>query len=214
VEKAHQRVWNVFLQVLDEGHLTDGHGKTVDFSNTVIILTSNLGAEYLQNINGSVDKETEQKVMSLVRAHFRPEFLNRLDEIILFQPLQEADLRRIVALQASQLCHRLTERDTHMSLTPAALDVVLRESYNPTYGARPMRRFLEKHVMTALSRKIISNELPEHSTVIVDAASKGTPGGLFSFLVQTTKENDPPVTQAAKKFKTGNTSFPVLKQAL
>jgi ATP-dependent Clp protease ATP-binding subunit ClpB len=205
VEKAHQRVWNVFLQVLDEGRLTDGHGKTVDFSNTVIILTSNLGAEYLQSLGGSqtVDKETEQKVMGLVRAHFSPEFLNRLDEIILFQPLREADLRRIVALQASQLCHRLTERDTHMSLTPAALDVVLRESYNPTYGARPMRRFLEKHVMTALSRKIISNELPEHSNVIVDAASKGSSGGLFSFLVQTTKENDPPVAQAAKKAKTG-----------
>jgi ATP-dependent Clp protease ATP-binding subunit ClpB len=169
VEKAHQRVMNVLLQVLDEGRLTDGQGRTVDFSNTVIILTSNLGSEYL--LKSSIDDEkTREKVMSAVRQHFRPEFLNRLDDVVLFHPLTDKNLYHIANNMIQNMAKRLLERDIDIVLKSDAMDSILKVAYDPVYGARPLRRYLEKNVMTELSRMIISGELQDHSTVEIDSS--------------------------------------------
>lgn len=170
VEKAHQRVLNVLLQVLDEGRLTDGQGRTVDFSNTVIILTSNLGSEYLLKTNIG-DEKTREKVMNAVRAHFRPEFLNRLDDIVLFQPLTSSNLTKIANNMIQQLGARLTERDIEIELKPSAMTQILQIAYDPVYGARPLRRYLEKNVMTQLSRLIISGQLSDHSKVNIEGGN-------------------------------------------
>lgn len=170
VEKAHQRVLNVLLQVLDEGRLTDGQGRTVDFSNTVIILTSNLGSEYLLKTNIG-DEKTREKVMNAVRAHFRPEFLNRLDDIVLFQPLTSSNLTKIANNMIHQLGARLTERDIEIELKPSAMTQILQIAYDPVYGARPLRRYLEKNVMTQLSRLIISGQLSDHSKVNIEGGN-------------------------------------------
>jgi ATP-dependent Clp protease ATP-binding subunit ClpB len=164
-------VLNVLLQVLDDGRLTDGQGRTVDFTNTVIILTSNLGAEYLLQLDqdGKLPAGARDKVMKEVRRHFRPEFLNRLDEIIIFNPLGQEQLRQIVKLQVAQLATRLEGRNTKLQITDHAADVVLKNAWDPIYGARPIRRYLEKHLVTHLSRLIISGELQPHSMVTVDA---------------------------------------------
>eukprot|EP01119_Soliformovum_irregulare_P013267 TRINITY_DN3519_c0_g1_i1.p1 TRINITY_DN3519_c0_g1~~TRINITY_DN3519_c0_g1_i1.p1 ORF type:complete len:885 (+),score=322.13 TRINITY_DN3519_c0_g1_i1:72-2726(+) len=172
VEKAHTQVWNVLLQVLDDGRLTDGHGRTVDFSNTVIIMTSNLGAEHLLKKdalqNNRLTEATRDKVMNTVRSHFRPEFLNRLDDIVLFNPLTSTNLHSIVKIQLESLAQRLEERDIHMSMSPKAIDFVLAAAYDPVYGARPLKRYLEKNVVTGISKLIISGKLGDHMTVRVD----------------------------------------------
>ncbi len=176
VEKAHPLVWNVLLQVLDDGRLTDGQGRTVDFSNTVIIMTSNLGAEHLLtgvDAEGHLADGVEEAVVAEVRRHFRPEFLNRLDDIVVFSPLSRADLRHIVRLQVTELAHRLDEQDISLDLTDAATDHILNAAYDPLYGARPLRRYLEKHLTLALSRLLIAGDLPNHSRVIVDANAEG-----------------------------------------
>jgi ATP-dependent Clp protease ATP-binding subunit ClpB len=171
VEKAHQRVMNVLLQVLDEGRLTDGQGKVVDFSNTVIILTSNLGSQHLLNLNRSNFDNIKDKVMSEVQRFFRPELLNRLDDIVMFQPLSEEHMKEIATLQIKRLTDRLSERDIKISLKDNAITQILDAAYDPQYGARPLRRYLEKHVMTQLSRMIVGGELPDHSTVTIDSRS-------------------------------------------
>jgi len=187
VEKAHQRVMNVLLQVLDEGRLTDGQGRTVDFSNTVIILTSNLGSEFLLKKSTSVlsggddstkesvtlDEKTREKVMDAVRSHFRPEFLNRLDDIVIFQPLSSQNLYGIARNMINSITERLRERDIDVDMEQSALDVILKEAYDPAYGARPLRRYLERNIMTDLSKMIISGELPDHSIVHISAATSG-----------------------------------------
>ncbi|KAG0459556.1 hypothetical protein HPP92_022684 [Vanilla planifolia] len=172
VEKAHPAVFNTLLQVLDDGRLTDGQGRTVDFSNTVIIMTSNLGAEHL--LTGLVGKSSmsnsRDRVMEEVRRHFRPELLNRLDEIVVFDPLSHEQLRKVARLQMKDVALRLAERGVALAVTDAALDVVLSEAYDPIYGARPIRRWLEKRVVTELSRMLIREEIDENSTVYIDAA--------------------------------------------
>jgi ATP-dependent Clp protease ATP-binding subunit ClpB len=177
VEKAHKNVFNVLLQVLDDGRLTDGQGRTVDFSNVVVIMTSNLGAEHLlrdlKQGDTTVPQSTKEKVLSEVRHHFRPEFLNRLDDIIIFNPLSKAELRQIVVLQLSQLAKRLQDRHIMIELTEPGLNAILTESYNPVYGARPIRRYLEKNVGTAISRLLISEELLPYSTVFIEENNKG-----------------------------------------
>uniref|UniRef100_A0A5B7AZX6 Chaperone protein ClpB1 n=1 Tax=Davidia involucrata TaxID=16924 RepID=A0A5B7AZX6_DAVIN len=174
VEKAHSSVFNSLLQVLDDGRLTDGQGRTVDFSNTVIIMTSNLGAEYL--LAGLVGKCTmesaHQMVMQEVRKHFKPELLNRLDEIVVFDPLSHEQLRKVARLQLKDVASRLAERGIALGATEAALDVILAQSYDPVYGARPIRRWLEKKVVTELSKMLLREEIDENSTVFIDA-SKG-----------------------------------------
>ncbi|CAM8985190.1 hypothetical protein QQ045_007451 [Rhodiola kirilowii] len=175
VEKAHQSVFNTLLQVLDDGRLTDGQGRTVDFTNTVIIMTSNLGAEHL--LAGLLGKTTMQAardlVMQEVKRHFRPELLNRLDEIVVFDPLSHDQLRKVARLQMKDVASRLAERGIALAVSDAALDYVLSQSYDPTYGARPIRRWLEKKVVTELSKMLLREEIDENSTVYIEAAAGG-----------------------------------------
>ncbi|XP_058768645.1 chaperone protein ClpB1-like [Vicia villosa] len=176
VEKAHTSVFNTLLQVLDDGRLTDGQGRTVDFRNTVIIMTSNLGAEHL--LSGLSGKCTMQaahdRVMQEVRRHFRPELLNRLDEVVVFDPLSHEQLRKVARLQMKDVASRLAEKGIALAVTDAALDLILAESYDPVYGARPIRRWLEKKVVTELSRMLIKEEIDENTTVFIDAGPKGS----------------------------------------
>eukprot|EP01105_Mastigella_eilhardi_P018403 TRINITY_DN4256_c0_g2_i1.p1 TRINITY_DN4256_c0_g2~~TRINITY_DN4256_c0_g2_i1.p1 ORF type:complete len:870 (-),score=276.77 TRINITY_DN4256_c0_g2_i1:2303-4912(-) len=172
VEKAHPQVWNILLQVLDDGRLTDGHGRTVDFQNTIIIMTSNIASDILLNSirsDGSLAPTAREMVMNVVRGHFKPEFLNRLDDIVVFNPLTHANLRSIIVLMVDQLTARLTEQNIKLSISREATDMVIKLAYDPTYGARPLRRFLEKHIVTELSRMLISGEMKEGTTVTVCA---------------------------------------------
>lgn len=175
MEKAHRNVLNILLQVLDDGRLTDSTGKTVDFTNTIIILTSNIGADILlKNINNQkigepISELTKQEVMAVVRRNFRPEFLNRLDEIIMFNPLGLQQLRHIIQMNVKLIANRLQERDIAIELDTAAMDFVLQQAYDPIYGARPLRRYLEKHLVTMISKGIFSGEIPNHSLVRVTA---------------------------------------------
>ncbi|KAF9612252.1 hypothetical protein IFM89_038674 [Coptis chinensis] len=175
VEKAHISVFNTLLQVLDDGRLTDGQGRTVDFSNTVIIMTSNLGAEHLlAGLTGKCSMESaRERVMQEVKRHFKPELLNRLDEIVVFDPLSHDQLRKVARLQMKDVASRLAERGIALAVSDAALDVVLSKSYDPVYGARPIRRWLEKKVVTELSKMLIRGEIDENSTVYIDASPIG-----------------------------------------
>nr|GMC55284.1 chaperone protein ClpB1 [Ipomoea batatas] len=175
VEKAHPTVFNTLLQVLDDGRLTDGQGRTVDFTNTVIIMTSNLGAEYLlRGLVGKCSMESaREKVMQEVRKHFKPELLNRLDEIVVFDPLSHEQLRKVCRLQLKDVAVRLAERGIALGVSEAALDVILAQSYDPVYGARPIRRWLEKKVVTELSKMLVKEEIDENSTVYIDAGADG-----------------------------------------
>nr|MBA3846758.1 AAA family ATPase [Planctomycetota bacterium] len=171
VEKAHPQVFNALLQVLDEGHLTDGQGRTVSFKNTVVIMTSNLGAEHLLagvTPSGEFAPGTREKVMDAVRRHFRPEFLNRLSDIVVFSPLTRHDLRGIVTLQLNRIGARLQDRRVHLVLTDGALDQVIKESYDPIYGARPLKRYLERHLVNRLSHLILSGDLIDGAEVSVE----------------------------------------------
>ncbi|KAB2038015.1 hypothetical protein ES319_D03G115500v1 [Gossypium barbadense] len=171
VEKAHLSVFNTLLQVLDDGRLTDGQGRTVDFRNTVIIMTSNLGAEHI--LSGLSRKCTMQvardRVMQEVRRHFKPELLNRLDEIVVFDPLSHDQLRKVARLQMKDVASRLAERGIALAVEDSALDYILAESYDPVYGARPIRRWLEKKVVTELLRMLVKEEIDENLTVYIDA---------------------------------------------
>jgi ATP-dependent Clp protease ATP-binding subunit ClpB len=170
VEKAHPAVFNALLQVLDDGRLTDGQGRVVDFSNTVIILTSNLGAEHLLtgiDAEGRLSEAARQAVLRAVRGHFRPEFLNRLDDLVVFKPLTRPQLHAVMRLQVQSLAARLHARDIDLSMDDAALEHCLRAAYDPVYGARPLRRYVEKHVVTALSRMILRGDLHDHATVTI-----------------------------------------------
>ncbi|KAL5703538.1 Chaperone protein ClpB1 [Ranunculus cassubicifolius] len=175
VEKAHISVFNTLLQVLDDGRLTDGQGRTVDFTNSVIIMTSNLGAEHL--LGGLMGKCSMQSardlVMQEVRRHFRPELLNRLDEIVVFDPLSHDQLKKVGRLQMKDVAVRLAERGIALGVSDSALDIVLAKSYDPVYGARPIRRWLEKKVVTELSKMLIRGDIDENSTVYIDASPKG-----------------------------------------
>jgi ATP-dependent Clp protease ATP-binding subunit ClpB len=171
IEKAHHDVFNVLLQILDDGRLTDSHGRTVDFKNTIIIMTSNIGSPHLiENASetGEIAESVRKKVMNELRLHFRPEFLNRVDEIVLFKPLTLSEIKRIIDLQLKLLRARLSERHLELELTEAAKEYIAREGYDPVYGARPLKRFLQRHLETALSRQILAGTIPENSRVTVD----------------------------------------------
>ncbi|RYD67925.1 MAG: ATP-dependent chaperone ClpB [Sphingomonadales bacterium] len=169
VEKAHADVFNVLLQVLDDGRLTDGQGRTVDFSNTIIILTSNLGSQLLTNLaDGQSVKDVEPQVMDFVRAHFRPEFLNRLDEIILFHRLAAEHMAPIVDIQVGRLAKLLADRKIRVELSPAARDWLGRVGYDPVYGARPLKRAVQRYLQDPLADMILRGEVRDGSTVAVD----------------------------------------------
>ena len=168
VEKAHPLVWNILLQVLDDGRLTDGQGRTVDFTNTVLILTSNLGSQYMFPSKATTDEEVKEKVMGEVRAHFKPEFLNRLDDIVVFHPLGRDTLRRIAENLVAQVSARTEgQHNITLAITPAAVDYILDSNYEPTYGARPIRRFIERNIVTELSKLIIQGRLMDDTTVTI-----------------------------------------------
>ncbi len=174
IEKAHPDVFNVFLQILDDGRVTDSQGRTVDFKNTILIMTSNLGAEYLLDgidEEGNVGSEAEQAVMDRLRVSFKPEFLNRLDEIIMFKPLTRDNIRGIIDLMITELNGRLADRELKVELTEAAKDKVVQEAYEPAYGARPLRRYLQKHVETLLAKKILADELHPGEICVLDENS-------------------------------------------
>ena len=169
IEKAHPDVFHVLLQVLDDGRLTDAKGRTVDFKNTIVIMTSNIGSVYLtdavESAGGELSESIRNRVMADLRAHFRPEFLNRVDDIVLFKPLTFAEIGRIIDLLLDQLRQRLAERHITLELTDAAKQWLAREGYDPVYGARPLRRLIQRQVETGLGRRIISGEIHDGSTV-------------------------------------------------
>jgi ATP-dependent Clp protease ATP-binding subunit ClpB len=169
VEKAHPDVFNILLQVLDDGRLTDGQGRTVDFSNTLIILTSNLGSQYIAGLPEDQDVETvEPQVMEVVRSHFRPEFLNRLDEIVLFHRLGQSHMGPIVDIQIGRVQRLLRERKVALSLSEAARAWLGRVGYDPVYGARPLKRAVQKYVQDPLADAILRGEVPDGVVVSVD----------------------------------------------
>ena len=171
VEKAHPDVFNVLLQVLDDGRITDSQGRTVDFKNTIIIMTSNLGsAHLLEGIdeNGDINPEAEELVMNELRGNFRPEFLNRLDEIIMFKPLTKDNIGNIIHLLMNQLNKRLEDREISVELTPAAENFIVEHGYDPVYGARPLKRFLQKHVETLSAKLILADEVHANDVILID----------------------------------------------
>ncbi|MEE0959769.1 MAG: ATP-dependent chaperone ClpB [Lachnospiraceae bacterium] len=171
IEKAHPDVFNVLLQVLDDGRITDSKGRTVDFKNTIIIMTSNLGAQYLLdgiNDDGAIKKEAEDAVMEALRSNFRPEFLNRLDEIIMFKPLTKDNISHIVDLLMDDLNERVSDREIHITLTDAAKRYIVEEGYDPVYGARPLKRFLQKNVETLAAKLILADDVMPQNTIEID----------------------------------------------
>jgi ATP-dependent Clp protease ATP-binding subunit ClpB len=172
IEKAHPEVLNVLLQLLDDGRLTDGKGRTVDFKNTVVIMTSNLGSAFIiertMSDTGAVDEGTRRQVMDALREHFRPEFLNRIDEIIFFHALGREHMKRIVDIQIAGLTKRLEERKIHVTLTDAAKDQLVREGYDPAYGARPLKRSIQRRVLDPLALRVLEGDFLEGDTVVVD----------------------------------------------
>ena len=171
IEKAHPDVFNVLLQVLDDGRITDSQGRTVDFKNTILIMTSNIGSPYLLDgidENGEIKPEAQSQVMDDLRSHFRPEFLNRLDEIIMFKPLTKSNIGKIVDLMVGELDKRLADQELSLELTDAAKDQVIENGYDPVYGARPLKRYLQKYVETLAARKILSGDVHAGDTLVLD----------------------------------------------
>jgi ATP-dependent Clp protease ATP-binding subunit ClpB len=184
VEKAHHDVFNVLLQVLDDGRLTDGQGRTVDFRNTVIVMTSNLGSQLIQDVSdqsSSGDGEEEYTkmkaaVMGVVQAHFRPEFINRLDEIVVFRALDKAQIRKIARIQTDYLAKRLAERQLKLTLSEKALDLLGNVGFDPVYGARPLKRAIQQQLENPLAKEILEGKFQPGDTVAVDAS-----GGRLAF---------------------------------
>ena len=171
VEKAHPDVFNVLLQVLDDGRITDSQGRTVDFKNTILIMTSNIGSPYLLegiDENGNIKEEAQNLVMNDLRGHFRPEFLNRLDEIIMFKPLTKDNIGNIVDLMVKELDNRLADQELSLKLTDAAKDMVVEKGYDPVYGARPLKRYLQNYVETLAAKKILSGDVHAGDTLVLD----------------------------------------------
>lgn len=176
IEKAHPDVFNVLLQVLDDGRITDSQGRTVDFKNTILIMTSNIGSSYLLegiSEDGSIKPDAENAVMDDLKRHFRPEFLNRLDEIIMFKPLAKDNIKDIIAIMMENLNKRIADREISIELTDAAADFVVEHGYDPLYGARPLKRFLQKHVETLAGRMILADEVKPQDTIVIDVDSAG-----------------------------------------
>ena len=171
IEKAHPDVFNVFLQVLDDGRITDSQGRTVDFKNTILIMTSNLGAEFLLDgidDNGNISSEAEELVMSQLKNHFRPEFLNRLDEIVMFKPLSKSDIRGIIDLLVKDINRRIEDKEISLTVTDKALDYIVEKAYDPVYGARPLKRYLQKNVETLLAKKMLADEVAVGDVLSLD----------------------------------------------
>jgi ATP-dependent Clp protease ATP-binding subunit ClpB len=171
VEKAHPDVFNTLLQLLDDGRLTDAQGRTVDFRNTVVVMTSNIGSHYLLagvTGDGEIKDDARSQVMAELRSHFRPEFLNRVDDVVLFKPLTLPEIEKVVDLLVADLRHRLADRQLSLKLTEAARRHVAAEGFDPVYGARPLRRYLQREVETRIGRALLAGGVADGSTVVVD----------------------------------------------
>jgi len=177
IEKAHPDVWNALLQILDDGRLTDGQGRTVDFRNTVLIMTSNLGTEFVRKA-GSLgflaekgneeERAAQQKIEKALKDTFRPEFINRVDEIITFSPLSVDDMKQIVDLQMQEVADRMSEQGLNVELTPGAREWLAAEGYDPAFGARPLNRALQKYLESPLSKRLLAGDFKDGHTVVVD----------------------------------------------
>ena len=180
VEKAHPDVFNILLQVLDDGRLTDGQGRTVDFRNSVIVMTSNLGSDVIQSMAEQDDYEAmKSAVMAIVGDHFRPEFINRIDETVVFRPLGTEQIRQIASIQLSILKQRLTERDMGIAFSDAALDLIGKEGFDPVFGARPLKRAIQNDIENPLAQKILASEFSPGDQIRVDVEN-----GLLLFTKQ------------------------------
>jgi ATP-dependent Clp protease ATP-binding subunit ClpB len=169
IEKAHPEVFNVFLQILDDGRLTDSQGRTVDFKNTLVIMTSNVGSQYIADLGPGEDEEVHARVNEALREEFRPEFLNRIDEIVIFKQLSRAQLRDIVDLQLNKLRKRLEERHITLDVTDDANDFLGNEGFDPVYGARPLRRVLQRRVLDRLAVEMLAGNIKDGDIVQIDA---------------------------------------------
>ena len=174
IEKAHRDVFNILLQLLDDGRLTDGQGRTVDFSNTIVIMTSNIGSQHIVDLAGQ-DREEEirDRVMDALRSEFLPEFLNRVDDVIVFHPLGKAELRQIVDLQLTRLAEQLENNGYNLKVTDDARDLLASESYDPVYGARPLKRVIQQRLQNTLANEILAGNFSEGATIKIDAAPDG-----------------------------------------
>ncbi len=170
IEKAHPDVFNVLLQVLDDGRITDSQGRTVDFKNTILIMTSNIGAAYLLDgidQDGTINEEAEKMVMNDLRAHFRPEFLNRLDETILFKPLSKEHIGGIIKLIIADLNRRLSDKELTVELSEEAEAFIVENAYDPVYGARPLKRYIQKYVETLSAKLILADRVEQGDTILI-----------------------------------------------
>jgi ATP-dependent Clp protease ATP-binding subunit ClpB len=172
IEKAHPDVFNILLQILDDGRLTDGKGRTIDFKNSLIIMTSNLGSQVIKEF-GQDYEVMEREVKKILESHFRPEFLNRIDEVVIFKSLSKASLLKIVDLQIDLLRKRLEERKIGVDISRRAMDLLADKGYDPVYGARPLKRAIQQDIQNPLAMKILSGEFKDGDTVKIDADSKG-----------------------------------------
>jgi ATP-dependent Clp protease ATP-binding subunit ClpB len=185
IEKAHPEVLNVLLQLLDDGRLTDGKGRTVDFKNSVVIMTSNIGSHYIAEAavrrasldDGGLDEGVKRMVMDALRSHFRPEFINRVDDIIIFHSLGKDELRQIVDIQLRGLMKRLEDRKIRVELTDRAKDLLIAEGYDPTYGARPLKRAIQREILDPLAMRVLQGEFAEGDAIRIDA-----PAGEVQFM--------------------------------
>ena len=193
IEKAHPDVFNILLQVLDDGRITDSHGKTVDFKNTVIILTSNLGSDIILDgitPDGEISDAARAQVNELLKRSFRPEFLNRLDEIIFYKPLTRDNVREIVGLKLKEMSDRLKEKRVHVVVTDTAVERIIEQSFDPAYGARPINRFIQSHIETLIARKLIAEDVAPDSTITVGLDADGAFTASVSAIVPAEEQND------------------------
>ena len=173
IEKAHPEVFNLLLQILDDGRLTDGHGRTVDFKNTVIIMTSNIGTEYIQQVTEQNFERVREQVITELRRYFKPEFLNRVDDIIIFRSLTKEHIFKIIDIQLARIQKRLEERKLGLELSQPAKEFLAEVGYDPQFGARPLRRAIEKHLLDPLAKEILEGKYLEGDTIWVDADEQG-----------------------------------------
>jgi len=173
IEKAHPDVFNVLLQILDDGRLTDSQGRTVDFRNTVLIMTSNIGSQYILEMGTENWEQVETKVLELLRQTFRPEFLNRVDDVIIFRPLSSQDIAKIVDLQIKRVERLVAERKLRLEVTPAAKQLIVAEGYDPVYGARPLKRAIQRLLQNPLAMAVLEGQYTEGDTVRVDRGKDG-----------------------------------------
>jgi ATP-dependent Clp protease ATP-binding subunit ClpB len=169
VEKAHPDVFHILLQILEDGRLTDGKGRTVDFRNAVVVLTSNIGSQWIQELSGKGEEVVRDKVMEELRREFRPEFLNRVDEIVMFRSLGREELAKIILIMLRELNERLADRKISVTLTDVARERLAEIGFDPTYGARPLRRAIQKHIQDPLALRILKGDFREGESILVDA---------------------------------------------